>query len=1518
MHFSSYKKRSFGDVLTRFVVFLIGFLPVALYSQAIGVTAPAATASYCAGSTLNVTYTISGTFSNTPAANVFSAQISDATGSFAGTPVTIGTLTTTNAGFIVCTLPSTLLTSALYRFRVVSSNPAINGSDNGADQLIYSITLNAPTPAQSSFCQNETFTVGFSQSTCPFVNIPSANVYSIELSNASGSFASPLVVGTYTGTTPGTVSCTIPGGTAAGAAYRMRVSSSTPPVTSTDNGSNLVIAAAVGTPSVFGVGRWNVYCYAARNSYSANYMGVYTETALPFNTTTRWGATASPSSANATGGNAYTGCTILPASFSYVYKRTNIACGYYQLDIPSHRHEVYVLINGNIVFTHTASGDAHTNIFRGIIEPTDSIEIRCSNLTGSGNLQLAFTKLNQVTMSAPVTVCAGTSATLIATNTGTLPVNFAWTPTATASPVTGSNVIGTPVVTTTYIVRGTEPVSGCAVFSNSVVVTVNPVPTTNATISTTVICNGFTNSSLAATGANTYSWAPAAGLNTTVGISVIATPTVTTVYTVTGSNNCTSSTAVRTITVRNPPASPSPTAFGSNIWNVYCYNNIALTQYYGYYTENNLSFDSRNRWAASSSPSVALTTTAGAGYSGCNLVPAAHGTISKRTNFACGYYRLDISHDDNYTLFVNGANVASHVGAGDTHIGAWTGFLGNNSTVEVRQINTSAGSSYIDADFIPVAVPFLSPPVTICLGTSTTFTAGNIAGSSYSWTPSIGLSTTIGTISSCSATVSTNYICTVTDAFTGCQSATSVSVTVNPVPATSVTPITSTINCQAETYTLIASGANTYTWSPTAGLSSSTGYSVIASPSVNTVYTVTGSNNCSALTDESTVIVVPLVTPTVFPMGTWNAYVFNSLTYTNYYGYYTEDGSGTSGYDFNTTTRWTPTVRPSSANATNGLAYKGCTVPSTALSMSFKRTGFSCNTYSIHALANKDNVVLLINGVQVATRAASTNTTALWTGVLSNITTVEIRLLQNSATGSLSVRFTPSTVGSSVSVWSGAVSGDWFNSNNWCGVNSVPTATDDVIIYNSGTSFQPTITAAGATCLDLTISPAIAASGTVSAIPAASLFVGGAFGLDVYGDWLNRGFFSPGSGTVSILGTGPKSMSCTSAQTLSRLVINNSGDVTLSAGIHRISGTMNFLSGVVKLNGTLQFLDNSTATNANDACYVQGAVVKFGNEAFTFPIGLGGIYRPISISAPVSVSDNFTAQYFYANPSPPYTSTSKDAGIDHISSCEHWILNRTGGSSIVNVTMTWDANSCGVNALNDLLIARWDAGQVKWKDHGGINITGNTSAGSLQSSSPVTVFSPFTLASKTFLNPLPVELLDFSATCLPDGVQIKWTTASEHNSSYFVVERSDDGDKWLEVHRKTANGNTSIAKKYGFVDNYFADGTIYYRLTQVDKDGKKQVFKTVATQCNLAKNKFNFFPNPASNEISVVFNVSQNDPHGTFKIIDSLGQICYSENMDLKKGTNVFFVPLKLQPGVYLISYSSELFKGQVRKLVVQ
>ncbi|MBI1837068.1 MAG: gliding motility-associated C-terminal domain-containing protein [Flavobacteriia bacterium] len=96
--------------------------------------------SFCACSPVNVPYTATGTFAN---GNIFTAELSDATGNFSS-PITIGTLTSTAlSGTINCIIPCNSIAGNAYRIRVISSNPAIIGIDNGVN-----ITINTnETPA---------------------------------------------------------------------------------------------------------------------------------------------------------------------------------------------------------------------------------------------------------------------------------------------------------------------------------------------------------------------------------------------------------------------------------------------------------------------------------------------------------------------------------------------------------------------------------------------------------------------------------------------------------------------------------------------------------------------------------------------------------------------------------------------------------------------------------------------------------------------------------------------------------------------------------------------------------------------------------------------------------------------------------------------------------------------------------------------------------------------------------------------------------------------------------------------------------------------------------------------------------------------------------------------------------------------------------------------------------------------------------------------------------------------------
>jgi hypothetical protein len=1060
--------------------------------------------------------------------------------------------------------------------------------------------------------------------------------------------------------------------------------------------------------------------------------------------------------------------------------------------------------------------------------------------------------------------------------------------------------------------------------SNSVLVTVAATPTTTIAPAPSTICSGITTITLTASGANTYTWSPATGLNTTTGNTVIVNPSVSTTYTVTGSNNCATSNASRFITVQNPPTTPTPSGFGDGTWNVYCFSGTDFSNYYGYYTENNLNFNTTSRWADASGPSVA-NASSGIGYTGCSVNTTFYSMSFKRTNIPCGYYQLDIPyHDDNVTLYIDGAQVFQHNGWGDVHTNVWTGFIGPASTVELRLINNSGPGrlqfSMVPSTTTPVSV---NTPVTICAGTSTTLTATSaISGATYSWAPGDAANT--GTIAtpanastSISPVVSDNYIVTLTDAAeTGCTATNFVPVTIDPLANTSVTPTVGSTYCPGTSFTLTASGASSYTWSSSTGasggLSATSGFQVTASPTVTTTYTVSGSNNCNTLDAFSTITINPLPAVNTYPTNTWNVYAFNSTVVgTNYSGYYTENGSGASGYDFNTTTRWANNAAPSTANATNGTAYQGCALGVSNYSLSFKRSGFTCGIYQISIPAHDDNFTLLINGTQVAQHNGCCDAHGtLWTGILESTSQVELRLIQGGGTAYLTVQFTPVTHTASDVIWTGAVSSDWFDASNWCG--SIPTSATDVTIPAAGVRNMPVIAGAGAQCRNLTINGAVAAGTYNSAIAAASLATSGTFNLQVYGSWTNSGGFTANSGTVEFVGTNASNtISGVSAQTFHNLVINKTNNITISSGTQQVRNQLTLTNGIVYQNGILEILNGATVTGASNASHIDGDIRKVGNTAFIFPVGDNGYYRPIGMSAPAQATDHFTAQYFHSNPTVLYPNAQRDASLDHVSGAEYWTLNRTGGTSGVNVTLSWDGNSGTVNDLAALRVARWDIGLGSWKDQGNGGTTGTTSAGTVVTSAAVTSFSPFALASGNGNNPLPVTLLSFTGKKNSENqVELHWATANELNSDYFLIERSKNGKYFESIGSVKAAGTTTQRHDYTYTDALPFAGSSYYRLRQVDFDGTSMYSKL----CYIGgvEDALVVHPNPTTDFVEI-----ESNGHGIASVTVR-NEVGYLVKVPVKESERGVILNMTALPsGIYILEVQQEA-RLTTHKVVVE
>ena len=101
-------------------------------------------------------------------------------------------------------------------------------------------------------------------------------------------------------------------------------------------------------------------------------------------------------------------------------------------------------------------------------------------------------------------------------------------------------------------------------------------------------------------------------------------------------------------------------------------------------------------------------------------------------------------------------------------------------------------------------------------------------------------------------------------------------------------------------------------------------------------------------------------------------------------------------------------------------------------------------------------------------------------------------------------------------------------------------------------------------------------------------------------------------------------------------------------------------------------------------------------------------------------------------------------------------------------------------------------------------------------------------ATIQMVTPLPVELIYFDGVGNTSFNKLIWSTASEHNSDYFQIERSIDGVEWKTIGTKTASGNSNTKIDYSFIDSFDDFVINYYRLVQVDYDGQYKIYGPIS------------------------------------------------------------------------------------------
>ncbi|MFK7949423.1 MAG: T9SS type A sorting domain-containing protein [Saprospiraceae bacterium] len=151
------------------------------------------------------------------------------------------------------------------------------------------------------------------------------------------------------------------------------------------------------------------------------------------------------------------------------------------------------------------------------------------------------------------------------------------------------------------------------------------------------------------------------------------------------------------------------------------------------------------------------------------------------------------------------------------------------------------------------------------------------------------------------------------------------------------------------------------------------------------------------------------------------------------------------------------------------------------------------------------------------------------------------------------------------------------------------------------------------------------------------------------------------------------------------------------------------------------------------------------------------------------------------------------------------------------------------------------------------------------------VLQPATKGDLNGPSQLPVNLISFEAIITNNIVQLLWATASEENNSHFKVERSTDGITYEIIGTIEGNGTTIDEQTYDFEDNNASEGRNYYRLKQVDYDGKFE-YSGVITVDFSQKISVTIAPNPITKNSKLNIQLTQYE-NVNFVIFDMTGKI---------------------------------------------
>jgi hypothetical protein len=368
--------------------------------------------------------------------------------------------------------------------------------------------------------------------------------------------------------------------------------------------------------------------------------------------------------------------------------------------------------------------------------------------------------------------------------------------------------------------------------------------------------------------------------------------------------------------------------------------------------------------------------------------------------------------------------------------------------------------------------------------------------------------------------------------------------------------------------------------------------------------------------------------------------------------------------------------------------------------------------------------------------------------------------------------------------------------------------------------------------------------------------------------------------------------------------------------------TINGKFATAKSGGAFAYVSSPTTTTAGALNFLSTGTITLGNNS------------TIEYTATATSSGQVISQASYKNLSIKGTNKTIAGSISAtttnlalINSTTTYNLN-TGGNSHNLGVLTLTDNSIINLAAAVHTITFSDSQAATWIEGKTLTITGWTGAGSSgtggkiffgSNSSGLTsqqlsqiAFTGYSTGATILstgelvpLSSLPVSLTSFKGKNEDGLVKLSWSTASESNNERFEVLRAGEDQNFKKIGTVLGNGNTTVNLYYNFEDRNPLEGNNYYKLKQIDFDGKYQEYGPVIVKANVKAFSFGFYTSKNSADIN--FNVTATKAeNATIRIFDLTGRKLAESIINLEAGNHQFKLGnLNLSDGIYIATITT-------------